>query len=146
VDINGANFKEGGIKLADLYRKLTEYPTKKTKIFIDACFSGGARDQGLLPDRTVMIKTPKSDLSGNIVVFSASSGIQSALPFKDKQHGMFSYYLLKKIQESKGEVGLKELYEYIKNQVSLQSVNINNKEQTPEVNAGNDAWGDWSLK
>ena len=146
VDISGANFLEGGIKLKNVYAKLTEFPSKKVSVFIDACFSGGARNQGLLSARAVKIKPKETSLTGNIVVFSASSGEQSSLPYQDKQHGMFTYYLLKKIQETKGEISLKELSDYISEQVSLQSVNINNKEQTPVVNAGTDSWGNWTLR
>lgn len=146
VDVSGTNFKEGGIKLADVCKKLTEYPSKKVSVFIDACFSGGARDQGLLSARSVRIKPKEATPSGNIVVFSASSGEQSSLPYKDKQHGMFTYYLLKKIQETNGEISFKELSDYVKNQVSLQSVNINNKEQTPVISAGSDEWINWKLK
>ncbi len=39
-------------------------------------------------------------IRGNMVVFSASSAEQSALPFANEKHGMFTYYLLKKFQES----------------------------------------------
>jgi len=35
------------IKLKDVYAKLTEYPAKKVTVFLDACFSGGGRNQGL---------------------------------------------------------------------------------------------------
>ena len=146
VDVSGANFLEGGIKLKNVYAKLTEFPSKKVSVFIDACFSGGARNQGLLSARAVKIKPKESALTGNIVVFSASSGEQSSLPYQDKQHGMFTYYLLKKIQDTKGEISLKELSDYVSEQVSLQSVNINNKEQTPVVNAGTDSWGNWTLR
>jgi len=40
VDISGAEVTSG-IKLSDLYSKLTKYPTKKVTVFLDACFSGG---------------------------------------------------------------------------------------------------------
>jgi hypothetical protein len=146
VDVSGANFTEGGIKLSTVYEKLTQYPSQKVSVFIDACFTGGARDQGLLSARAIKMKPKEMRLTGNIVVFSASSGEQSSLPYKEKQHGMFTYYLLKKIQDTKGDISLSDLAKYVNEQVSLQSVNINNKEQTPEVNAGTDSWGNWRLR
>ena len=39
VDISGQNAKDG-IKLQDMYAKLTEFPSKRMVVFIDACFSG----------------------------------------------------------------------------------------------------------
>lgn len=143
VDVNGKNAKDG-IKLKDVYAKLTEFPSKNVTVLIDACFSGGARNQGLVAARGVKVK-PKDDLlNGNIVVFTASSGEQSALQYKEKQHGMFTYYFLKKIQETKGDVNYKDLSEYIKDNISLQSVLVNDKEQTPHVIISNsliDTWG-----
>jgi hypothetical protein len=148
VDVSGKNANEG-IKLKDLYFKLAEYPSKRITVFIDACFSGGARNQGLLAARGVKIKPKEEMLKGNMVVFAASSGEQSSLPLKEKQHGIFTYYLLKKLQESKGDVSYSELSKYIKENVSLQSVIFNSKEQTPQINVSNsiiDEWGSFELK
>jgi hypothetical protein len=142
VDVSGKNSGEG-IKLKDMYSKLTEYPSRRITVFIDACFSGGARNQGLLAARGVKVKAKEDILNGNLVVFSASSGEQSSLPYKEKQHGIFTYYLLKKLQETKGNVNYSELSKYIKDIVSLQSVLINDKEQSPQVNVSNSIQGDW---
>ena len=142
VDIDGKNAKDG-IKLKDLYSRLTEFPSKKVTVFIDACFSGGARNQGLLAARGVKIQPKEIPLNGKLVVFAASSGNQSSLPYKEKQHGFFTYYLLKKMQESKGDISYNELSKYIKENVSLQSVIINNKEQSPQVNVSNSVNNEW---
>jgi hypothetical protein len=83
------------------------------------------------------------------VVFAASSAEQSSLPYKDKQHGLFTYFILKKLKETNGEVSYRELSEYLKENVSLQSVLINNKEQSPQVNIGSASvndWGDYRIK
>jgi uncharacterized caspase-like protein len=148
VDVTGKNANEG-IKLKDMYSKLLEYPSKRITIFIDACFSGGARSQSLLAARGVRIKSQEDILNGTLVVFSASSGEQSSLALKEKKHGIFTYYLLKKIQESKGDVSYSELSNYIKDNVSLQSVLLNDKEQTPQVNVSNsinNEWGNYNMK
>ena len=42
VDVSGSNL-QSAIKLQTLYTKLTEYPSKKITVFMDACFSGGSR-------------------------------------------------------------------------------------------------------
>lgn len=142
VDISGKNVTDG-IKLIDFYKKLTEYPTKRVTVFIDACFSGGARNQGLLAARSVKIKAKTNELTGNLVVFSASSGEQSALPYSDKRHGIFTYFLLKKIQETKGNVTYNQLSEYIHDNIALQSVVINDKEQTPQTNVSPTVYNEW---
>lgn len=132
VDVSGKNPSDG-IKLKDFYRKLTEFPSKKVTVFIDACFSGGARNQGLIAARGVKVKATEQQLIGNLVVFSASSGEQSSLPFKDKKHGMFTYFLLKKIKETGGNIGYKSLYDAVRKEVSINSLTINDKEQTPQM-------------
>lgn len=147
VDVSG-NSLQYGIKLEDLYQSLIQHPVKKATVFIDACFSGGARNQGLIAARGVKIKPKKEKLKGNLIVFTASSGDQSSLPYKEMGHGIFTYYLLKKLKETKGEVNFGTLADYLKEQVSLQSVLINSKEQDPQVNVSPSAienWTEWSF-
>ncbi|MEE2954413.1 MAG: caspase family protein [Bacteroidota bacterium] len=147
VDVSADNLSYA-IKLHDLYRDLSATNAKRITIFIDACFTGGGRSSGLMASRGVRIKPKGGTLNGNIVVFSASSGEQSALPYHKEGHGMFTYYLLKKLQESKGSVKMGELADYLKDEVSLQSLKINKKEQDPVVNTSKDIvenWKDWEF-
>ena len=56
---------------------------------------------------------------------------------------MFTYYLLKKLNETKGDVTLGELGTYIQTNVKQQSVVVNRKSQTPTVvpsTAMNETW------
>jgi len=142
VDVAGTNVQYG-IKLTDIYKSLTQFSTERITVFLDACFSGGARGQGLVAARGVKIKPKEETLNGKLVVFSASSGDQSSLPYKDKGHGIFTYFLLKKLQESKGSLTYKELSDFLKSQVSLQSVVINSKEQDPQTNISPSAELEW---
>ena len=99
--------------------------------------------------RGVAIKPKESVPIGNTVVFSASQGDETAYPYNDKKHGMFTYFLLKKLQETKGNVSLGELGDYIIDNVRQQSVVINRKSQTPVVtpsSAMNDKWSIIKLK
>ena len=135
VDISGQNAKDG-IKLQDMYNKLTEFPTKRMVVIIDACFSGGARNKALIAARGVKVKPIEGIIQGNIAILSATSDDQSALPFMEKNHGFFTYYLLKKLKETKGNITFKELSDYLSDVIPLQSVLLNNKEQTPTVKIG----------
>lgn len=148
VDVNGTNLNYA-ISLKSLYSKLSEYPSKRVSVFLDACFSGGARNQGLLSARGVKVKPKEQALTGNIVVFTSSSDEQSSLPYKAKGHGLFTYFLLKKIQETKGNVTYKELSDFIGKSVKLNSILINDKEQSPQTNTSIDIqneWINWTLK
>jgi len=131
------------IKLDDFYKDLSATGAKSITVFLDACFTGGGRESGLMASRGVKVKPKEGSLNGNLVVFSASSGNQSALPYHDEGHGMFTYYLLKKLQESKGKVTMGELADYISNEVSIQSLKTNEKEQDPKVNTSSKVINDW---
>jgi len=148
VNVSGTSL-EYAVKVEDMYKKLTEYPSKKITVFLDACFSGGAREQGLIAARGVKIEPKQKALEGNIVVFTASSGNQSSLPYKEMHHGLFTYYLLKHLKETKANLTYGELSNYLENTISLKSVMINNKEQTPKVNTGSkikENWQSWKFK
>lgn len=148
VDVRGSEVQDG-IKLDELYADLTEYPSDRVTVFLDACFSGGGRESGLDPAKGVKIRPKKSSLDGNLVVFSSSSGTQESLFYREKQHGIFTYFLLKKLQESRGNLSYGELAEYLSRMVPLTSTDINYKEQNPEVNASpkvTDRWENWEFR
>ena len=147
VDVSGSNL-QAAIPLKEIYSQLGNSGASKITIFLDACFSGGGRNSGLLAARAVRVKPKEELLLGNIVVFSASSNEQIALPYKEKQHGMFTYYLLKKLQESNGEVTYGELSEYLEKNVAIESLRINHKDQEPKVDVSNkasDLWEEWGF-
>lgn len=147
VDVSGTDL-QFAVKLSDLYAQLTEFPSQKVTVILDACFSGGGRNQGLVASRGVKVKPKDNILKGNIVVFTASSGEQSSLFYKDKNHGLFTYYFLKKVQETNGNITYKELSDYLSEQVAIKSALINQKEQNPQTLISvsvKDKWFEWKI-
>jgi hypothetical protein len=139
-----------GYKLDDLYAVLGKMPAENVTVFMDACFSGSKRENGMLASaRGVAIKAKSGMPQGNMVVFSAAQSDETAYPNNEEKHGMFTYFLLKKLQDTKGDVTLQELGDYITKNVSQQSILLNGKSQTPCVtpSASLDAsWREWKLK
>ena len=123
---------------------------KAVTVFMDACFSGSKREAGMLASARGVARKAKSGVpQGNMVVFSAAQGDETAYPNREQQHGLFTYYLLKKLQETQGDIALKDLGEYIIKQVSQQSLLINEKKQTPCVTPSaslGSEWQNWKLK
>ena len=78
-----------------------------------------------------------------MIIFSASQSDETAHPYIEQSHGLFTYFLLKKIQTSKGNVNLGELSNYIIDNVKQRSIVINNKIQTPIVYASADIGEEW---
>lgn len=136
---------ESAYSLNKLYDELSKMPAQRVTIFLDACFSGTKRDGKMMASaRGVAIKVKPADIDGsNLVVFTAAQGDETAYPYNDQKHGMFTFYLLKKLQDSQGNATLGELGDYIKEEVSRQSFLENNKMQTPTVCASEPLSNSW---
>lgn len=133
VDANGSS-TESCYPINKLYEELGKLKARHTVALLDACFSGSLRGDGMLASaRGVKLKPKDVPASGNLVVLSAASGDQTAYPYAEKNHGLFSYYLIKKLHDSEGDVTLGELAEYVRDNVSQQAIVVNKKPQVPTV-------------
>jgi len=129
-----------GLKLDDVYATLGESQAKRTMVFMDACYSG----QG----RGIVIRPKEAPVTGNVLVFTATSSSQRSMPYKEKQHGMFTYYLLKTIKDNNGKISVTDLYNSVRRDVVRNSMWINNSEQSPELISGQgieSGWENWIL-
>lgn len=139
-----------GFKIDDFYASLGGMSAERVIVFMDACFSGSRREDGMLASaRGIALKSKPGQPVGNMVVFSAAQGDETAYPDPDQGHGMFTFYLLKKLQETGGAVDLQTLGNYIVENVSRRSVLLNGKRQTPCVvpsPAVGESWKGWTLK
>ena len=144
VDGSGTDLEFSAIKLEEVYNALTEFPSKRVTVFIDACFSGGARNGSLVVGaRAVKVKPKEVQLDKKLVVFTASSGEETSLPYKEKEHGLFTYYLLEKISETRGYITYKDLSDFIREQVGVKSYMVNSKKQEPQTNISPSIIGEW---
>lgn len=133
VDGSGKDFNTG-YPVSQLYQELSALNAQSVVAFMDACFSGAKRNGEMMASaRGVAIKARQDMPQGRMVVFAASQGDETAYPYRNQSHGMFTYFLLKKLQESKGDVTLGELGDYINNKVRQCSIVENSKSQTPTV-------------
>lgn len=146
TDVRGTK-PENGISLDDFYGKLGELSFKQTSVFLDACFSGINRDNESVNEglRGVEIVAEEGEISsGNMVVFSAAQGNETAQGFQEQGHGLFTYYLLKELQETSGYILFGDLADNLKLNVSQRAMQLKlRKPQTPSTNASNtigDAW------
>lgn len=149
VDADGLNM-DVCYPLARLYKELGTLNVRNVTIFMDACFSGAQRGNGMVvAARGVAIKVKNDRPMGKAVVFTAASDKQTAMPYDEKGHGLFTYCLLKKMRDSKGNCTLGELGQYVCDEVAKRSVVINGKEQTAVILTpvgNNDNWKNIKLK
>ena len=133
-----------------LYQELGSMNANSVIVLMDACFSGSVRGDGMLmAARGVAIKAKPTTPNGKMVVMTAASGDETAFPYAEKGHGMFTYFLLKKLRDSKGNCSLGELSDYIKTNVQQQSIVVNRKSQTPTINVASsleESWKSMKLK
>ena len=149
LPIDGYSTDPGsGLSTKTLYDRLSSLQSQRTLVFLDACFSGAKRDGTMMTSsRGVAKKVKNEPVRGNMVVFSAAQGNETAYPYKGHQHGMFTYFILDKLNQTGGSVTLGELSDYVTKQVKQNSILENGKSQTPSVAAAslNTDWRNWKL-
>lgn len=149
VDGNGTNTTTC-YSLNTLYKSLAETKATNVTYLMDACFTGANKEGSMLVAARGVAREPaKATIGGNSVVFSASSGDETAMTYPEKGHGLFTYFLLKKLQETNGEVNYLDLYNYINTNVKKKSFLVNGKPQNPVTATSPDVqekWKDMKLK
>lgn len=144
VDANGRR-TTGCLALNKLYADLGSLNAKNVYVFLDACFTGDGRDGHSInsSSRGVAIVPKRVDPRNNMVIFTATSEKETAMPYQEKKHGLFTYFLLKKLQETRGSVTFGELKDYLEQHVRENAWLINKKTQTPMVLVGSTVQGRW---
>lgn len=146
TDVRGTK-PQNGISLDEFYSRIGDLAFNQTSVFLDACFSGINRDNESVNEgmRGVEIEAEEGTLiSGNVVVFSAAQGNETAQGFQEQGHGLFTYYLLKNIQLSNGLIYFGELANNLKQQVSNRALQMKlRKPQTPSTNATGTLSEEW---
>ena len=138
------NDVSSGYSLDKLYKELASESAKSVLVLLDACFSGTSRDGSMLTSaRGVAIKAKQSIPKGKLVILSAAQEDETAYPYIEKEHGLFTYYLLKILQETKGDTTFGELADYVTSEVNKQSIVVNGKKQTPTVIVSDGMSDDW---
>jgi len=132
--------QQTGYSLHKLYEFLSNCNVQSITVFIDACFSGGARENKmLLADARpigVSVEIP-SIHSEKLVVFAASTGEQFSSGYPAKKHGLFSYYLLKGLRgeadaDKDKKLTVEEMQSYLVENVT-QTAGQLDREQTPTL-------------
>jgi hypothetical protein len=122
------------LSLDEFYNQLSSVKVQQCITLVDACFSGAnRRGEAINEVRGIMIKAKEPEIKGKLIVLSASQGDETAQPYPNKHHGMFTYYLLKYLQQNKGNAKIMDLYNYLKVNVSSTALDISGKGQTPSI-------------
>lgn len=130
--------------LQELYKTMSSSKAESVTYFFDACFTGTNKEGSMLVAARGTPRAPKKEvIEGNSIVFAAASGDETAMTYKEKQHGLFTYFLLKKLQETQGDVSYEELANYINNNVKKEAFLTNEKPQNPVTITSHEALETW---
>jgi hypothetical protein len=103
---------------------------------------------GLLAMKGSKQRPRENELPGKLVMFTSSSGEESSGVYREKQHGFLTYFMLKKLKETSGNITYKDLGTYIKENVVKEST-LESKPQTPQVRYSisvENEWEQWMMK
>lgn len=146
-DGDPAYLETTGYPIAKLYKILSELPAKTVNVVLDTCFSGSGGRSVIAKGTRPMLITVNDPVvaKGNMVVFTAAGGNQISSAYKEKRHGVFTYFYLKGLQgaadkNEDGIVDVEELDIYVKSNVQAVARRMN-VEQTPQLLPGLDLLG-----
>lgn len=135
-----SNDTSSGIDLKDVYNALASIPST---VIIDACFSGATRQGDMLQNTRGVRVCPNIAVPGNkTVVISACQANETAYGDDVEGHGLFTYFLLKKLKETRGNVTLGDLYDYVSINVK-QAAMKDNKAQNPSISTSEEMKNNW---
>jgi hypothetical protein len=134
------NYASTAFSLDRIYESLSELGAKSVTVFLDACFSGQSKGEMLFAEARPLIPVVVEAPSVDITVFTASTGEQIASVYKEKEHGLFTYYLLKGLWgygdlNADKEIRVEELFNYLKDNVTKEA-GFMDKEQVPQLLSG----------
>jgi hypothetical protein len=121
------------------YNNLEKIPAKSIVVVLDACFSGGSQQGMLIKDASPMyIDVQMPLLRNRFNLFTSAEGDQIASWYPDGKHSLFTYYFLRAIRgeadkDRNREINLKEIKNFIEENVTYMARRIYGREQTPVV-------------
>ena len=128
-----------GLPLEKLYKDLNAMGARSVTVYLDACFTGQTRDSKMLiaDARPIIILPQEKEIPDNINVLSAASGSQISGAIKEKEHGLFTYYVLRGLSGDADAnkdkvVKLNELSDYVSKNVKDHAA-LDGREQIPQL-------------
>ena len=138
-DGDPAFIAETGYSLKRMYEALGKLPAREIIVALDSCFSGaGGRSVLAEGARPLVLNLQKTfAVAPNMTVLAASGSDQISSTYKEKGHGLFTYFMLKGIKDEDivkkdGSLAWDDLFAYLKPQVERIARKQFNNEQTPQ--------------
>ena len=139
---------QGGLSLNAMYSRLLNTPVDNALFIVDASYGKIGRD-GMRSDVFYTTEVDMRTLrpAERMVTFYAAGAEEGAYPYPQKKHGLFTYFLLKALQNNP-EITYGALFDYVSANVEHVSEELYGREQKPEVYSSEwdgEAWRDFTL-
>lgn len=141
IDCDPQYVEQGGYSLDLFYNNISKLNAKSITVITDACFSGAEIFNNISPI-IITVANPIA-VADNCVVLSSSTGSQVSTWYNDKQHGMFTYFFLKALQDKDnsdknkdGKLSYQEIFDYVSDKtegVPYYARSIHGVDQTPAI-------------
>ena len=154
---NRVRLVQQGLAVSEFCSMLTSVQTQSVTLIMDANFNGIQRDgENLFPPKEKKCgskskskkKTKALRIRGDAVVFCSSDFTATSYAFKDQEHGFFTYFLLKELKRTKGNISYDDMFTNVKEAVSIES-SLQGLQQIPYMIAGGktkDTWNTMSFR
>ncbi len=116
---------------------------KSLTVIIDASFDGNQRDG--LPLVTIKHSENKAKglrLRNDAVVMTSAASNKTAYAYDEQHHGFFTYFILKELKKSKGDISLGELFDKVDAELQKES-SIQGLLQVPVIAVGGKLKDSW---
>ena len=92
----------------------------------------------------VKVKANVEQVPANLLVLASSSGNEASAVYHEKQHGYFTYFLLKEWKDGKAKGSVKQSMERIQQNVAREAARMG-KNQTPTALLGTALVNNWEM-
>ena len=132
-----------GIPLDTLSGWFNKVEALSYTFILDASFNGVQRCGKPFFNITKEIKKYRAPkVRNDIVIFMAAKTDKTAYSFIDQHHGFFTYYILKELKYTRGEITFKDLFERVTKNQAYES-SLQGKLQEPTMVIGGKLGDDW---
>ncbi|MFI5363706.1 MAG: caspase domain-containing protein [Elusimicrobiota bacterium] len=123
-----------GYSVKRLFDQLAKLPAKQVYVAMDSCFSGAGGRSVIAQGARPLVSVVQADVPANLTVLAASAGDQISNSYREKGHGLFTYYFLKGLKE-KGD-DFHAVFDYLKPEVARTARREFNADQFPQWRQG----------
>lgn len=133
-DADPTYIEQTGYSLKRMYARLAELPAARVVVVLDSCFSGAGGRSVIAEGTRPLVRVVSDEVPRGLIVMSASAGDQISNSYRDKRHGLFTYFFLMGLKQERGD--FRATFDYLKPQVSRIARRELNSDQVPQWRAG----------